>query len=182
MEVRCQSLQPELRYHQEMRKNFIFLFAGIMMTNLVSCSGNTSMNDDTQKENNIAIVDMEQSKQLINATPEQLDGIKKALDAYVEAAVKGSSEIAKPAFASTATISYNENGKLVSNPIQALYDYYNQTGPHPASYTITCAQVSENVAVVSIDSKFGDTSFDDMFTLVKDGNDWKIVSKIYRVK
>lgn len=96
---------------------------------------------------------------MINATPEQLDGIKKALNAYVEAAVKGSSEIAKPAFASTATISYNEKGKLVSNPIQALYDYYDQTGPHPASYTITCAQVSENVAVVSIDSKFCDSGW-----------------------
>lgn len=181
MEVRGKSLQSELRYHQEMRKNLIFLFAGIMMINLVSCTGNTSMSNDTQKGNNTTTADMEQSK-LINATPEQMDGIKKALDAYVEAAVKGSSDIAKQAFASTATISYNENGKLVSNPIQALYDYYDQTGPHPASYTIMCAQVSENVAIVSIDSQFGDTSFDDMFTLVKDGNDWKIVSKIYRVK
>lgn len=125
---------------------------------------------------------MEQTNQMINATPQELEGIKKALDAYVEAAVKGDSNIAKPVFADAATISYNENDSLVTNPIQALFDYYDQTGPHHAEYEITAAQVAENVAVVSIDSKFGDVGFDDMFTLVKDGNNWKIVSKIYHVK
>lgn len=43
-------------------------------------------------------------------------------------------------------------------------------------------KVAGDVAVVSIDSRFGDTSFDDMFTLVKDGDDWKIVSKVYHIK
>ena len=118
----------------------------------------------------------------INATPTELDGSKKVLDAYVGAAIKGSSDIAKPVFAETATISYNENDSLVSNPIQALYDYYDQTGPHHAEYEITSAQVADNVAIVSIDSKFGDVRFDDMFTLGKDGTDWKIISKIYHVK
>lgn len=51
-----------------------------------------------------------------------------------------------------------------------IYDYYDQKGPYHAEYEITSAQVTDNVAVVSIDSKFGDDSFDDMFSLVKDGN------------
>lgn len=125
---------------------------------------------------------MKEKSSSINATPGQLEGIQKALDAYVEAAVKGDSRVAKPVFASTATISYNDRDTLVSGPIQALFDYYDQTGPHHAEYEIIAAQVAENVAIVSIDSKFGDVSFDDMFTLVKDGNDWKIVSKVYHVK
>lgn len=125
---------------------------------------------------------MEKSATAVNATPQQLEGIKKALNAYIEAAIKGDSKIAKPVFASTATISHVENDSLFSGPIQELYDYYDQTGPHHAEYEITSAQVSDNVAVVSIDSKFGDASFDDMFSLVKDGNDWKIVSKVFRVK
>lgn len=125
---------------------------------------------------------MEQTNKVINANPQELSGIKNALDAYIDAAIKGDSNIAKPVFAETATISYNENGSLVSGPIQALFDYYDQTGPHHAEYEITAAQVAENVAVVSIDSKFGDVRFDDMFTLVKDGDNWKIVSKVYHIK
>ncbi len=87
-----------------------------------------------------------------------------------------------PAFAKTATMSYAENGELISVPIQALFDYYDQTGPHPASYEITACHVSADVAVVCIDSKFGESRFDDMFTLVKDGAGWKIISKVYHEK
>lgn len=118
----------------------------------------------------------------INATPSEEAGIRKALDAYIEAAVKGDSKIAKPVFGDLATISFSENDSLVSSPIQALYDYYDQTGPHHAEYEITSLEVAGNVAIVRIDSKFGDVPFDDMFALVKDGENWKIVSKVYNVK
>lgn len=95
---------------------------------------------------------------------------------------KGRQEDSGPAFAPTATMSYAEKGKLVSVPIKALFDYYDQTGPQPASYEIASCNVAADVAIVSIDSKFGETRFADMFTLVKDGNDWKIISKVYHVK
>lgn len=119
---------------------------------------------------------------VLGASPAELSGIRKALDLYVEASVQGDSTIALPAFAPTATMSYAENGKLVSVPIKALFEYYNQTGPKPASYEITACHVSTDAAVVCINSKFGESRFDDMFTLVKDGFDWKIVSKIYHEK
>ncbi|MBD5311230.1 MAG: nuclear transport factor 2 family protein [Muribaculaceae bacterium] len=122
------------------------------------------------------------STKCCNATAEEIAGIRKALDLYCEASVKGNSKIAEPAFAPTATISYVENGKLVSVPIKALFDYYDQTGVQPASYKITSCDVATDIAIVSIDSKFGETCFADMFTLVKDGEDWKIISKVYRVK
>ncbi|WP_176763536.1 nuclear transport factor 2 family protein [Pedobacter antarcticus] len=32
-----------------------------------------------------------------------------------------------------------------------------------------------------IESQFGPDKYADMFTLVKDGNNWKIISKIYHV-
>lgn len=157
-----------------MKKLFLAL-AAVALLGLSACHNESS----TPQSNSES---METNLTAINATPDQLAGIKKSLDAYIEAAVKGASEIAKPVFAETATISYNENDSLVSQPIQALFDYYDQTGPHHAEYEITAAQVAGNVAVVSIDSKFGDVSFDDMFTLVKDGDDWKIVSKVFHVK
>lgn len=118
-----------------------------------------------------------------NATPEQLEGINKALEAYINAAIKGDSKIAEPVFTDNATISHIENDSLVSLPIQALYDYYDSdVCPQPASYNITACNVSDDVAIVAIDSDFGGTKFDDMFSMVKDGNDWKIVSKIFHVK
>lgn len=111
----------------------------------------------------------------------EMAAIVKALDMYAGAAIKGSSKVAEPAFAPLATMSFTENGKLVTVPIKALYEYFDKTGPHPASYEITSAKIEGDVATVSIDSKFGDTKFNDMFTLVKDGNDWKIVSKVYHI-
>ena len=111
-----------------------------------------------------------------------IEGITKVLNLYTEAAVKGDSKIAQPAFAPKATMSYTEKGKLVTVPISELFAYYDKTGPHQATYKIETVKMASDVAVVSIDSKFGDTSFDDMFTLVKDGDDWKIVSKVYHIK
>ena len=113
---------------------------------------------------------------------EDLTGITRALDLYVQAAVKGDSKIAQPAFAPDATMSYAEKGKLVTVPISELYAYFDKTGPHQANYMIETIKVAGDVAIVSIDSKFGETSFDDMFTLVKDGDVWKIVSKVYHMK
>lgn len=113
---------------------------------------------------------------------QDLAGITRALDLYVGAAIKGDSKIAQPAFAKDATMSYNEKGKLVTVPISELYSYYDKTGPHQANYKIETVKIAGDVAIVSIDSKFGDTAFDDMFTLVKDDGSWKIVSKVYHIK
>lgn len=113
---------------------------------------------------------------------QDLAGITKALDLYAGAALKGDSKVAQPAFAPGATMSYAENGKLVTVPISELYAYFDKTGPHQATYKIETVKIAGDVAIVSIDSKFGNTAFDDMFTLVKDGDNWKIVSKVYHVK
>lgn len=109
-------------------------------------------------------------------------GIRAALDLYVQAAIQGDSKIARPTFAETATISHVEGDTLISLPIQALFDYYDQTGPHEASYVIEECSVAGDVAIVRIESIFGSTEFSDMFTLAKDGENWKILSKVFHVK
>ena len=79
-------------------------------------------------------------------------------------------------------MSYNENGKLVTVPIQSLYSIMDSIGPEEVSYTLKNIAVSPTVATVSIESSFSKIGkFNDMFTLVKDENDWKIVSKVYDV-
>lgn len=117
-----------------------------------------------------------------NLSAEELAAIRKPLDLYVGAAIAGDSNVARPAFAEGATISHAENDSLICLPIQALFDYYDQTGKHPASYEIAQCSVAGDVAMVRIESVFGDTEFTDMFALVRDGADWKIVSKIFQVK
>ena len=117
-----------------------------------------------------------------NVSSEDLAGIRKALDLYVQGAVEGDSKVARPAFADGATISHAEDGALICLPIQALFDYYDTTGKHPASYEIAECSVAGDVAMVRIESVFGEAAFTDMFTLVKEGFDWKIVSKIFQVK
>ena len=55
-------------------------------------------------------------------------------------------------------------------------------GPEEVTYTLKNITVSPTVATVSIQSSFSKIGkFNDMFTLVKDEHDWKIVSKVYDV-
>lgn len=155
----------------------IIISAGILFF-LAACGNVKSENQNEE----IKEEKMDNSK-FNNATPDQLAGINKALEAYINAAIKGDSKIAAPVFTDNATISHIENDSLISLPIQALYDYYDSdVCPQPASYTITACYVSDDVAIVAIDSDFGGTKFDDMFSLVRDGKDWKIVSKVFHVK
>ena len=146
---------------------------------LSSCCGNSAKcKADSSAECDIVC----EKSTYWQATPEEIDGIKKALGYYTEAAVKGDSKIAVLGFAPAATMSYVDEDSLITVPIQSLYDYYNQTGPHNATYEITDCSVAGNVAMVRIESKFGENEFTDMFTLVKDNSDWKIVSKVYQAK
>ncbi len=113
---------------------------------------------------------------------EDLAGISKALDLYVNAAVEGDSKVARPAFIADATMTHVENDTIVCVPIQELFDYYDQTGKQTATYEIADCNIAGDVAMVRIESKFGDAEFSDMFTLAKENGQWKIVSKIFTVK
>ena len=108
--------------------------------------------------------------------------VLKAIDLYIEGGKNPAGGAGKKAFAQWATMSYNENGKLVTVPIQSLYSIMDSIGPEEVSYTLKNITISPTVATVSIESSFSKIGkFNDMFTLVKDENDWKIVSKVYDV-
>lgn len=162
-------------------KSYLITISAIALLLMASCGGNKN-NDKTMNATDNKCENVSDSTECCSATTNEIAGIRKALDLYCEASVMGDSKVAQPAFATTATMSYVENGKLVSVPIKALFDYYDQTGPQPASYEITSCKAATDVAIVSIDSKFGETDFYDMFTLVRDGDEWKIISKVYHVK
>ena len=107
-------------------------------------------------------------------------GVMKAVDAYLQAGIDGNHKTAEKGFAPWATMSFNDNGKLVTVPIQVLYDYFNEK-KRPVKGEILNCDIAGTVATVTLDSDFDGARFTDMFTLVRDGDDWKIVSKVYNV-
>ena len=108
--------------------------------------------------------------------------VLKAIDLYIEGGKNPASGAGKKAFAQWATMSYNENGKLVTVPIQTLFSIMDSIGPEEVTYSLKNISVSPTVATVSIESNFSKIGkFNDMFTLVKDESGWKIVSKVYDV-
>ncbi|MBQ6166815.1 MAG: nuclear transport factor 2 family protein [Muribaculaceae bacterium] len=115
---------------------------------------------------------------------EKVAAILKAVELYAEAGRKASREIGQQAFTEAATMSWVENGKIMTVPITALYDALEQTGEEEVTYEVVDVNIAGNVAFVRIDSWFSKlASFNDMFTLAQQENgEWKIVSKIYSVK
>lgn len=119
-----------------------------------------------------------------NCTPADKAAITQAIECYIEAGRQGDSSIARKAFTPNATMSWYENGKMQSVPIQALYDFYDNpdTPKGNVTYEMSLCNVADDVAVVRIESQFGTARYSDMFSLVKDADGWKIVSKIYHQK
>ena len=157
----------------------MFAVLSAIILGLSSCCGNCT---ECKADVPVSCDTVCEKQSCCQAATDEIDGIRKALGYYTEAAVKGDSKIAMLGFAPAATMSYVDGDSLVTVPIQSLYDYYDQTGPHNATYEITDCSVAGNVAMVRIESKFGENEFTDMFTLVKDNSDWKIVSKVYKAK
>ncbi len=161
-----------------MRTFFSISLIGLLLS-VSACCGKTQCEKGGKEE---IINKSDSMNNCKKVSDEDLNGIRKALDLYVQASIEGDSHIARPAFAEGATISHAENDSLVCLPIQALYDYYDETGKQSASYEVSDCNVAGDVAMVRIESVFGEAKFTDMFTLVKDGSEWKIVSKIFTVK
>lgn len=142
-------------------KKIYFVASALLMFAMASCCGGSKC-----AENGVSCdygCDSLKVCKVNTCTPEERAGIEKALYYYTEAAVKGDSKVAMQGFAPAATMSYAEGDSLVTVPIQALYDYYDQTGPHNATYEVSACSVAGDVAMVRIESKFGDAEFSDMF-------------------
>ncbi|MCI9844574.1 nuclear transport factor 2 family protein [Flavobacterium pectinovorum] len=154
-----------------MKKTILIL--SLLPVAFLSCNNSTTEKQVTNNQ-----IKNEKNMQV---TEEQKKGILHAIDLYIEAGNKGDGKIAKEAFVTTATVSWVENGKLKSSPIQVLYDFFDQ-GALESSYELTSINIAEDIATVRIESQFGTAKFADMFAMVKDGDKWKIVSKVYHAK
>lgn len=142
---------------------------------LSSCGGSPRATDPVNSDSTI----IDSTDMNVKISPEVVAEIRKPLDLYVNAAVEGDSKVAQPAFVEGATITHVEGDSIVCLPIKELFDYYDATGKQPASYEILELNVYGDIAMVSIASVFGDARFNDIFTLARSAEGWKIVSKIF---
>ncbi len=110
-----------------------------------------------------------------------MTAIVKTIEYYIEGGRKGNSKITEKAFADNATMSWAETGQTRTVPIKVLYDIVDKSGASTANYKLLDFNIDKNIAIVKIQSRFGPQEYIDMFTLIKDAGNWKIVSKIYRI-
>lgn len=127
--------------------------------------------------------DGKKGSEMNNDLFDEYAAIRKIMESYAESARQGKSEIVKPSFHADAVMyMYNQTeGKIVGGPIQKLF---NSIDSRPASkdveVEITSIQIHGTIANARVESRnWGGARFSDMFLLVKDGQDWKIMAKVY---
>lgn len=108
--------------------------------------------------------------------PSEREAVLRTIDLYIEGGRTGSGAVMKRAFHDGANI-YSAGG---GGPIQLLFDLVD--GKPPAKeipYTVPHLEIADDVAMarVEIDNWAG-ARYTDMFTLLKTGDGWKIVSKV----
>ena len=110
-----------------------------------------------------------------------VDAISSVLNAYVEGGRKGDPAIMKYAFRKNATIHGYLGDKLLAGPIIILYEWI--VGNPPASKLeseIINIDVANTIATARMEnSNWHGNNFTDQFTLIKENDQWLIVSKVF---
>jgi len=116
----------------------------------------------------------------IEALAREYEAIAQIIDLYIDGGRQGSSEIMKQAFLPQASIFGLIDGQLVGGPVQTLYDEVDSRPPAGAiSYKIARLEAMATVAMVRVDiNDWAGSKYCDMFTLIKDGDEWKIAGKV----
>ena len=107
--------------------------------------------------------------------------IEKTMQTYADGAISGRSDDLKSAFHDNATIHGYVGPDLFAGPIQMFYDWHDENGAATnLKSNIVDIDIAGTIATVrqELDHWTGHR-FTDMFTLLKTGGEWKIVSKVF---
>jgi hypothetical protein len=123
----------------------------------------------------------------MSATALEEDGIRQAIDFYINGLREGSVDILKEAFHSEATMCGHLGETLMIVPIQGLYDFVS-SNPAPAqsgepfSASVAAIEIADSIASAKITEKsYQGHNFTDFFNLLKIDGRWWIVSKVFNV-
>jgi hypothetical protein len=111
----------------------------------------------------------------------EYQAISRVLNLYIEGGRQGKSAIMKPAFHPDAMIYGGPGDKTEGGPISTLFSYIDS---HPAAPQLQAQvvkiEVQNQIAFARVESdNWNGARFSDMFLLVKDGAQWKILTKTF---
>lgn len=107
-------------------------------------------------------------------------GVIQTIEKYIEGGVKGDAALMAEAFDPAATIYSVVDGKSEGGPIQILFDAVD--GSPAPNLTGDIGPIDLNVTTATatvVLSDWAGAEFTDQFTLLKTGDSWKILSKVY---
>lgn len=112
---------------------------------------------------------------------QEYEAIRKVIGLYIEAARRAKSDIMKPAFYKDAIMYGFGGGQLSGGPIQGLFDFIDS---HPGATNlkaeITNIDIVGDIAHVRAESDdWNGARYSDMFLLIKDDGQWKILTKTF---
>ncbi len=109
------------------------------------------------------------------------EAVKAALNKYLKAGKQGKSSVLRPAVYKDAIMYSAAGGKVEGGSIDALFDYIDGNPAAPEiEAEITATDIAGNIAYAKVESdKWHGARYTDMFLLVKDGNEWKILTKVF---
>lgn len=115
------------------------------------------------------------------------DAITRTMHCYIAGARAGDSDLMRPAFHPSATISGYCQGMEYTGAIEHVFQWINQNGPAPnITPRFARIEIIESIAVVHLEVQHwsgklagADARASDVFTLLKCNNDWKITHKLF---
>ena len=109
------------------------------------------------------------------------DAIARTIQRYIDGGKTASSAEMKKAFHSDATIYGYIGPDLFGGPIQKLFDWTDSNPPATELKSrIASIDIGHTVATVRLElENWNGHRFTDMFTLLKQDGEWKIMSKVF---
>lgn len=138
-----------------------------------------SLNSPAYAADNLTEAKGEKTMQEINVS--DYEAIKAALNKYLEAGRQGKSSVLRPAAYKDAIMYSAADGKVEGGSISALFDYLDNNPAAPnLKAEITAVDIAGNIAYAKVESdNWNGARYTDMFLLVKDGDVWKILTKVF---
>ena len=122
----------------------------------------------------------------MNSSSEE-NGIREAINYYIEGMRTGSVEILKKGFHQRAILCGYLGDEMIAEPIEGLYEWV-QSNPAPAETgevfdcLILAIEVTGRVATATVRETSHEGAVIDYFHLLKDRDRWWIVSKLWDVE
>lgn len=110
-----------------------------------------------------------------------LDGVKQAVNDYINAGKQGRADILRPSVYKDAIIYSAPNGVVSGGSMESLFEFLDEK---PAATEmvaeITNIDIAGDVAYAKVESdNWHGERYTDMFLLVRDGDKWKLLTKVF---